>query len=105
MADLKSSCFVSIDKIERVGKFHLSVGRIILMTSLLRFLQNRFSRKSRFFNKEFNFIDFCSRPYRKVSKANKSRTLLRYYDMISLLISDANQQNSTRHPYLDVRDT
>jgi len=54
----------------------------------------------------------------KVSKANKSRTLLRYsithhYDLIFFQVGDSNQKhrvvlyvaNSTRHPYLDVRDT
>jgi len=52
---------------------------------------------------------------KKVSKANKSRTLLRYsityhYDLISLSSRDANQRNSlyaspTEFPYLNVKDT
>jgi len=53
---------------------------------------------------------------KKVSKANKSRTLLRYsisyhYDLIYLSTSDANRKiavyvaNNTRLPYLDVRGT
>jgi len=53
---------------------------------------------------------------KKISKANKSRTLLWYLitnhcDLISLLTSDVNQKNSiyvansTRLPYLDVRGT
>jgi len=53
---------------------------------------------------------------KKVSKANKSRMLLRYsityyYDLISLSVSDAIKRiavyvtNSTRLPYLDVRRT